>query len=78
MPRAIQREGRAPGILTTREQQVVALVCAGHHNKTIARLLCIKEGSVKRHLSRVYRKFGGQNRDGLIRTYAKSVAAPDR
>jgi DNA-binding CsgD family transcriptional regulator len=61
MPTADQKDV-ASRILTRREQQIVGMVCAGHQNKAIASALGISEGSVKQHLNRIYRKFGGRKR----------------
>jgi DNA-binding NarL/FixJ family response regulator len=52
--------------LTDRERQIVALVCAGHPNKIIARKLHVKEGTVKTHLHAIYMKLGIENRASLI------------
>lgn len=52
--------------LTARERQIVALVCAGHPNKTIARKLQVGEGTIKTHLHTIYLKLGIQNRANLI------------
>jgi DNA-binding CsgD family transcriptional regulator len=65
------KDGTKSSVLTKRERQVVALVCGGHQNKAIASVLGIKEGSVKRHLSRIYRKFGGRNRGELITMFSQ-------
>jgi len=42
--------------LTPRENQVVALLVNGESNKAIARLLHIAEGTVKTHLTNIYKK----------------------
>jgi len=52
--------------LTDRERQIVALVCAGHSNKMIARKLQVKEGTIKTHLHAIYVKLGIENRANLI------------
>jgi ATP/maltotriose-dependent transcriptional regulator MalT len=54
--------------LTTRERQIVALVCAGHSNKTIARKLQVGEGTIKTHLHAIYLKLGIENRASLLAT----------
>lgn len=51
--------------LTPRERQVVALVAAGHPNKTIARELGASPWTVKNHLRAVFRKTGAANRTAL-------------
>jgi DNA-binding NarL/FixJ family response regulator len=53
-------------VLTSREQQVAALVCRGHSNKLIAHSLNLAEGTVKVHLHSVFRKLGIRNRTELI------------
>ena len=57
-----------PGLrsLTAREQEIVALVSAGHSNKTIARKLQVREGTIKTHLHAIYLKLGIANRASLI------------
>jgi DNA-binding CsgD family transcriptional regulator len=42
--------------LTRRENEVVALLVNGESNKSIARLLDIAEGTVKTHLTNIYKK----------------------
>ena len=44
--------------LSTREREVLALVCQGLANKQIARTLAITERTVKVHLGNVYRRIG--------------------
>jgi DNA-binding NarL/FixJ family response regulator len=48
--------------LTTREQEILALVASGASNGRIARQLWVTEQTVKFHLSNVYRKLGVANR----------------
>ena len=43
--------------LSHREQQVVALVCLGHKNHEIAKILVIAPHTVKKHLQRIFDKF---------------------
>jgi DNA-binding NarL/FixJ family response regulator len=62
--------------LTRREQQIVDMVCAGYQNKVIASALGISEGSVKQHLNRIYRKFGGRKRKELIRAFSQPASPP--
>ena len=51
--------------LSHREQQVVALLCLGHRNHEIARLLVIAPETVKTHLQRVFDKFNLRSRKEL-------------
>jgi DNA-binding NarL/FixJ family response regulator len=48
--------------LTRRELQILRMVAAGASNARIARHLWVAEGTVKYHLSNVYRKLGVTNR----------------
>jgi two-component system nitrate/nitrite response regulator NarL len=48
--------------LTLREMQVIALVTAGHPNKSIAHRLSLSESTVKHHLSNIFDKLGVSDR----------------
>ncbi|MFW3168513.1 response regulator [Geodermatophilus sp. CPCC 206100] len=48
--------------LTEREQEVLALVGRGLANKQIARVLGIREGTVKAHLTSVFQRIGVRDR----------------
>jgi two-component system, NarL family, nitrate/nitrite response regulator NarL len=63
--------------LSPRQRQVLALAIRGTPVKLIARELGIAEGTVKVHLSMVYRALGARNRtDALCRVFeAQAVAA---
>jgi DNA-binding NarL/FixJ family response regulator len=68
--------------LTPRERQIVAVLCEGLCNKTIARQLNITEGTVKQHLVNVFRKLNVTKRTTLmaIATLTKgrrAAIAPD-
>jgi two-component system nitrate/nitrite response regulator NarL len=52
--------------LTGRDQDVVRLVSTGLSNKSIARRLGLREGTVKVHLHNVYKKLGISSRVELI------------
>jgi two-component system, NarL family, nitrate/nitrite response regulator NarL len=54
------------GALSSRERQIVSLVCDGLANKEIARELNVCEGTVKQHVHSVYRKLSVRNRGELI------------
>lgn len=48
--------------LTAREYEIVASVCRGDTNKTIARQLTITQDTVKHHLTNIFNKLGVSNR----------------
>lgn len=52
----------AASTLTPRELEVVTLICKGYSNKKIAAELCIAEGTVENHLTRIYLKTGTNSR----------------
>jgi DNA-binding NarL/FixJ family response regulator len=52
----------APSELTDREQEVLALVGRGQANKQIARVLGIRESTVKAHLTSVFQRIGVRDR----------------
>ena len=50
------------GWLTPREREVASLVITGLSNKQVGREPDLEEGTVKAHLSNIYRKTGVKNR----------------
>ena len=52
--------------LTRREREVLERVCRGLSSKAIAAELGVSEQAVKAHLSRLFLKFGVENRAGLV------------
>lgn len=66
--------------LSPRQRQVLALAMRGTPIKLIARQLAIAEGTVKVHLSMVYRALGARNRtDALCRVFdAQAAGALDK
>jgi two-component system nitrate/nitrite response regulator NarL len=61
--------------LSPRQRQVLALAVRGVPTKLIARQLGIAEGTVKVHLSMVYRALGARNRtDALCRVFEAQAA----
>lgn len=60
-PRASARE-KAPGGLTGREQEVVALVAEGLSNREIAKILFISERTVDSHLEHILTRLGFSSR----------------
>ena len=62
--------------MSPRQRQVLALAVQGLPTKLIARRLGIAEGTVKVHLSMVYRAMGVRNRtDALCRVFRSQAAA---
>ncbi|MGD2078385.1 MAG: LuxR C-terminal-related transcriptional regulator [Chloroflexota bacterium] len=55
-----------PRPLTKREQEVMGLIVAGHSNQQIADELVISLGTVKRHISNIYRKLGVRRRTQAV------------
>lgn len=60
-PRSLQTEGRPPRP-SSREKEVMALICQGLSNRDIANRLCISERTVKSHVNRLLHKFQVKNR----------------
>jgi two-component system nitrate/nitrite response regulator NarL len=58
--------------LTSRQNQIVAMLKIGSSNREIADVLGLSEGTIKVHLHRIYRKIGVSNRTQLA---ARSFAA---
>ena len=63
--RGLRTPGKRPG-LTTRETSIVAALLKGATNKDIARLLGLREQTVKNRLWKLYRKAGVANRLQLV------------
>lgn len=78
MPDEVRREELATFLraeLSPRQRQVLALAVRGTPIKLIARQLSIAEGTVKVHLSMVYRALGARNRtDALCRVFEAHAA----
>jgi DNA-binding NarL/FixJ family response regulator len=55
-------EARSGDPLTEREREVVALVCAGRDNATVAEALSVEPGTVRAHVSHILQKLGLGNR----------------
>ncbi len=62
--------------LTTREQEIVQLVCRGFKNRQIAQELSITPGTVKVHLMHVFEKTGVKDRYELA-LRGRKIAEPD-
>jgi DNA-binding NarL/FixJ family response regulator len=52
----------ARGIVSEREVSVLALIAAGHSNRSIAEKLYLSEHTVKKHIGNIFRKLGVSNR----------------
>ena len=66
------RRGEWSRVLSEREFEVALLVAEGYSNKQIARELGVCEGTVKLHVSRIFRKVGAGGRYSLIKLAASS------
>ena len=62
---ALDRLSAASG-LTPREREIAALILAGRDNVDIHRALFISKGTVRNHVSNIYRKLGLRNRYQLM------------
>lgn len=59
--------GPPPSILTGRQRDVYRLMCEGLSNKLIARTLNISAGTVKNHLSEIFKVMNASNRTHAAR-----------
>jgi len=69
------RPRRVRGTLSppsTRELEVIDLICEGHNNESIAHQLDISEETVKRHLSNIFAKLNVGSRTELAVTTLKA------
>lgn len=64
-----------PTRLTTRESEVLELICAGATNKEIAGKLFVSEQTIKTHCNHILKKFGCKNRITLA-LQASRLAPP--
>lgn len=58
-------------VLTEKEKEVVELICLGHTNADIAKLLFISEQTVKTHTKKIYPKIGVHSRLELAAVVSK-------
>jgi two-component system response regulator NreC len=71
---APRRSGRAPhvrgtdgaGMLTGREQEVVALIAEGYRTREMAQLLSLSHKTVERHRTNLMRKLGVRSATGVV------------
>ena len=61
-------------VLSPKEREVAELICLGHTNKDIARLLFISEHTVKDHTKKIYPKIGVHSRFELAALVSKQRA----
>ena len=67
----------ASGLLTSREHDILALLCRGSSNAEIATALYLEPSTVKSHLSRIMTKTGMRDRVQLVVwAYERGIAAP--
>ena len=67
----------ASGLLTSREHDILALLCRGQSNAEIAATLYLEASTVKSHLSRIMTKTGMRDRVQLVVwAYEHGIAAP--
>jgi len=67
----------ASGLLTSREHDILALLCRGQSNAEIAATLYLEASTVKSHLSRIMTKTGMRDRVQLVVwAYERGIAAP--
>ncbi|MET4225818.1 response regulator [Oerskovia enterophila] len=67
----------ASGLLTSREHDILALLCRGQSNAEIAATLYLEASTVKSHLSRIMTKTGVRDRVQLVVwAYEHGIAAP--
>lgn len=52
----------ARSLISGREHEVLRLIARAHSNAEIAKVMCITEGTVKRHTSNLYTKLGAASR----------------
>ncbi|UCC98564.1 MAG: response regulator transcription factor [Phycisphaerales bacterium] len=52
--------------LTPRERQIAELICQGHRNGRIAKVLRIKPGTVKTHTRNIYRKVHVESKIAML------------
>ena len=76
--RTPQGEKTGPGLndLTPRERDVLALICRGQDDKTIARTLDVSGNTVRNHVARIYAKIGVNRRIAAV-AWARSRGFDD-
>ncbi|MDK1491747.1 response regulator transcription factor [Sinorhizobium sp. 7-81] len=69
-----RRTDLGQGLLTTREIQILDLICMGTQNKIIADRLGLSENTVKVHVRNLYKKMNVRNRTEAASRYFRSDA----
>jgi len=64
--------------ISTREQEILDLVCSGKTNVEIASTLSISPFTVKNHVQRIFRKIGATNRTEAAAKYNQAQRAIDQ
>jgi DNA-binding NarL/FixJ family response regulator len=62
---AVRNSDAAP-MLTTREQEVIALIAEGYRTREIAQLLSVSHKTVERHRTNLMRKLGVRSATGVV------------
>jgi DNA-binding CsgD family transcriptional regulator len=73
VPERVEDNGRDPRLLlTSRELQIVQLICMGLLTKQVADRLHLSEFTVRSYLKTIYCKLGVRSRGGMVYTYARA------
>ncbi|MEM8591302.1 MAG: LuxR C-terminal-related transcriptional regulator [Pseudomonadota bacterium] len=62
--------------LTSRQLQIMRLAASGASNREIGKQLALSEGTVKQHMSRIFKKLGVQNRAEAVARILAELGAP--
>ncbi|WP_429812944.1 helix-turn-helix transcriptional regulator [Ensifer sp. B1-9] len=73
-----RKRDAGPDGLTTREVQILDLICKGTQNKIIADRLGLSENTVKVHVRNIYKKMNVRNRTEAASRYFTNDAAAER
>ena len=69
---SVPQDPRGPveEVLSTREEQIVGMVCRGMSNREVAGALYVSVKTVEAHLTRIFRKTGARSRATLVAAFA--------
>jgi len=70
-------QARSATVLTSRESDIMQLLCAGECPNAIGESLCLSLSTVKTHMRNLYRKLGVANRTQLLLCYLKMKSQQD-